>query len=58
MSKGEDRWSAILTETQVLELRKLFDLKVPRKQLAKKYKVSVTTIYAIGSRRLWKHLKD
>lgn len=58
MSKGEDRWSAKLKEIEVIEIRKLFDLKVPRKDIAKKYNVSIHTIIAIGSRRLWKHLKE
>lgn len=52
---GEAHGCAKLTETQVLEIRTLVG-HVSRRRLAELYRVSLPTIQAIVSGRLWKHL--
>lgn len=57
-SLGEKHPKALLTEKQVLEIRKIY---IPQKrglrlELANKYKVSIATIKDVVSRRSWKHI--
>jgi hypothetical protein len=52
---GEKHPSAILTETQVVEILKLRK-KMRAKAAGKKFGVSPITIYGIWERKLWKHL--
>lgn len=54
--KGENHSDAILTESQVLEIRKLRALGFNNPQLAEKYGVSRENISAIATRRTWKHI--
>jgi len=52
--QGETHGMTELTEVQVLEMRKLFKLKVPAKVLAAMFKVSRYTVYDIVKRKTWK----
>lgn len=57
MARGEDHGCVILTEVQVLEIRRKY---VPRiysqRTLAAEYNVHQGTIHLIVNRRIWKHL--
>lgn len=60
-SKGEKNGRAILTEEQVLEIRKSYipgDKNYCKRKLAEKYGVSYETITRIVCGTLWKHLKE
>lgn len=54
--RGEDCWTSVLTEEQVIEIRKEHRKGVSRKSLKDKYNVSKSTIQFIINRRTWKHL--
>lgn len=56
---GEKNPSAILTEADVLEIRDLYSAWIKttkRLNIAKRYKISESTLKAVVSGRLWKHL--
>lgn len=58
-SRGENNGRAILTEKQVLEIRKTYipgDKIYCKRKLAEKYGVTYETITGIVCGRLWKHL--
>ena len=52
-ARGETAWKAILTEQQVMEIRKRHEIA---KLIAPIYGVSVSTIHAVRSRQNWKHI--
>lgn len=59
--EGSAHGRARLTERQVVEIRARYNLSSNRKssnikELAQKYAVPVTTIYAVITRRTWKHI--
>lgn len=54
--KGENSSCSILTEIQVLEIRELNTLGISRKELSNMFGVSYSSIEAIITRRLWKHI--
>lgn len=55
--RGEQHGMSKLTEKKVIEIRKIYRSRVvPRAQLAKKYKVSRSTIDKVLSREDWKHI--
>lgn len=55
--RGEDAPNAVLSESDVLEIRRLyFSEGVRSKELSEKFVVSVSTIQGIIKRRKWKHL--
>ncbi len=53
--RGEKAYNSILTGTNVLEIRALTGV-VSGPEMAKRYGVNKNTIYAVRSRRIWKHL--
>lgn len=53
---GELNPSAKLTEGEVLEIRKLANTNMPRKQIAITFGVSLPLIEKIISRSIWKHI--
>jgi len=55
--KGEKNGRAILTETQVREIRSRYLAGISRRQLEIEYGIKKTTIYKIISRKSWKHLE-
>lgn len=52
---GERMYNHILSEKDVLEIRKLYPENT-LSQLSNSYKVSITTIHYIVTRRAWKHV--
>lgn len=57
LQRGEDRPASKLTEDDVREIRKLYELGNTQKELAKQFKVSTKNIYLIINRRAWCHVK-
>lgn len=58
-SVGDKNGNAILNECEVLEIRKLYvSKKYTYNKLAKKFKVSRSTIDSILNFRTWKHIKE
>lgn len=61
-AQGEKNGQAILTEAQVLSIRKIFDtakeqgVRMQHKQLAKLFNVSTQTITKIVNRNTWRHI--
>src|SRR5690606_29987536 len=53
---GERSIHAKLTEEQVLEIRRLRDEGLPRREIAERYGIRPDSVYLIASRRIWKHL--
>lgn len=54
---GENSNLSMLTNLEVLEIRRLYDTKdVTRKKLAAIYGVNVNTIHCIVNRETWKHI--
>lgn len=56
MARGERNGSAVLTETQVIEIREKRSDGATLRALAKKYEVAKGTILFIVQRKTWKHL--
>jgi hypothetical protein len=56
MARGERNGAAVLTEKQVIEIRKKRESGVTLRALAKEYKVAKGTILFIVQRKTWKHL--
>ena len=54
--QGGRHWCAKLTDEDILAIRAVQDFR-SRKELAKAYGVSETTIYRILRRKTWRHLK-
>lgn len=54
--KGEKHSSSILKEKDVIEIRKIFSEWKGKKDLAKKYNISLRTLYSIVNRENWKHV--
>lgn len=52
--KGERNPSARLTEDNVREIRTLLESGVKVRIIASKFRVSITLIYSIKSKKLWK----
>jgi|SRR5882672_2041652 len=50
---GEKHWNAVLTESQVLEIRR--DCRI-RRNIAEDYGVSVHTITDVQQRKSWRHI--
>jgi DNA-binding CsgD family transcriptional regulator len=56
-AKGEQNGSSILTEKEVREIMILLSSKdLSQTAIARKYKVTVSTVNAIKMKRLWKHI--
>lgn len=55
-SKGEKNNSAKLTEQQVIKIKTQIALGVALTCIARTYKISIPTISAIKTGRLWKHI--
>ena len=55
--RGEDHPGSRLTKRDVLEIRKLAADGILRKEIATKFKVSLSTVYQIINRKMWKHIK-
>lgn len=56
VKKGETNAAAKLTAPIVLDIRDQAAKKIPRKELAKQYNVSVGLIDKIVNRKMWKHI--
>lgn len=56
--KGSQVWNSILTEKNVIEIRKRAKQGVSVKTLSEKYGVKTATIYSVVSGRNWSHSKD
>jgi len=54
--RGEDRPTSKFKESDVKEMRRLFDNGVSVANLANSYKCSKNTMYRILKRELWKHI--
>ena len=55
-SGGQAKW--FLQENDVMEIRRLYKNKeMSSRQLAEKYKVNISTIQRVLSRKTWNHLK-
>lgn len=54
--RGVRSHSAKLTESKVVEIRKLLDQKISQKEIASKFNVSVMSISKIKNSKSWKHL--
>ncbi len=56
--RGEKHYANKLTEKQVIEIRKIYDSgKLNTKELGRKFNVNSKTIWWIGKRLRWKHVK-
>ena len=53
---GSKNGRAKLTESDILLLRQLFNSGMTRKELAKRFGVSLRTIYRIVNQQTWKHV--
>lgn len=54
-ARGEDHHNSKLTEKEALEIRRLYDEgKIPSKEIARRFRVSVGCVRDIGHRRTWK----
>lgn len=54
--RGEELPNTKLTAEKVREIRKQASEGVPRKELAKRYNVDVSTIHEVVNRKTWKHV--
>ena len=54
---GSKNGKAKLTESKVLLIRQLFNSGLTRKELSKRFDVSLTTINRIVNRQTWKHVR-
>ena len=55
-SIGESHYRAKLTEKEVLEIRELALKKVQYKEIAKNFNISIATVCAIKTKRIWRHI--
>lgn len=59
LAVGERRTTAKLTETEIREIRKMYDTGFSQTHIMSQFpQVSKSSIYAASTRRSWKHLKD
>lgn len=56
LQRGEDRPASKLTENDVREIRKLYELGTTQKSLAEQFSVSTRNIYLIVNRKAWCHV--
>lgn len=56
MSKGEDRWNSLLTESKVREIWRLYSGRINMTQISKRLNVHRTTVSDVINRRTWKHI--
>lgn len=56
--KGSENGFSKLNENEVIEIKMLLGNKHNKKQIAERYKVSVSTIYAISNKQNWGHLYE
>lgn len=54
--KGEEHGGAVLTEANILEIRKRYKSGCTQTALAKEFKVTQTNVQHITSRKSWKHI--
>ena len=54
--KGIKNPAAKLTEEQVHEIRRLYSEHVPAKELAERFGMSHAAVWAVATRRSWRHL--
>lgn len=55
--RGADRWNAMLTDSQVIEILELLKLKVKQRDIAKLFGISPVTVCNIKYNRTWTHIK-
>lgn len=55
-SKGEERPNAKLKDCDIREIRKMLKIGVSKAALARKYKISYTTVYLIEKKKTWRHV--
>lgn len=56
--RGEDMWTAKLTEDDVRMMRKLFDNGMTQAELETHFSISRSVVSLIVRRKSWKHVKD
>lgn len=56
--RGEDCHIAVLSESEVMEIRRMWDQGQSISGIARKFQVSRWAIYQIGRRNTWKHLPE
>lgn len=54
--KGEQHGNAVLTEKQVLRLRREYTPAIPLRVYAERYGINLATIHVIIKRKAWKHI--
>lgn len=54
--RGTQHHNSSLTEKDIPEIRKMIAAEVPIKEIAKKYEVSLQSIYKIRNRESWRHV--
>jgi hypothetical protein len=54
--RGEENGCAILTEDLVREIRRLVGTGLTRKEVGERLGIKAPTVYAVASRRLWRHV--
>ena len=55
-ARGERVGSAVLTETNILEIRRLASDKQTYNQIAKQFGIHKATVYKIVNRKSWTHV--
>ncbi len=55
--RGESHTEAKLRNEDIPEIRRLFDQGIPTRTIAKKYNVDSKTIWSVGKRISWTHIK-
>lgn len=56
---GNNHRRSKLTDKQVLKLRKEYiEKKIPRKELAQKYNISLSNVYSVVLKNTWKHVRE
>jgi DNA invertase Pin-like site-specific DNA recombinase len=55
-ARGERVGSAVLTETNILEIRRLASDKQTYNQIAKQFGIHKDTVYKIVNRKSWAHV--
>lgn len=55
-NRGEDKWCATLTATQVIKIRKLYDNGTPVREIAKNYSATLSAVSQAAYRSSWRWL--
>lgn len=56
--RGEKVHTNKLKETEVLKIRKMLKGEIPLKEIAEKFKISISAVSSIKHKRSWHWLKD